>query len=745
MRLISKMLSIFAVFSIAVFLLGCSDDDSSSAFPIIPRADELTDFEKDGEMELKVSIRALEAFSMIEQILEMFQQTGYADSHAINQGPYAAMVADEMEHGKQMSKWIINSKMVLEGYTEVNKVYVWIDDPGVLRKGVCKIYSAPTEGDIYGVWTMNLGFFDKDDGTRTGFIAASSTKNASGNTEVMLNLQEENEWLPEGEMWTVQGKLTLTNDEGSGIVYYTSENWTGEEPEITYPTAIYAYNDAEVALQVDDADPIYLDRESYADIFMEYNVYSAEGENIRKSKNFGKPVMYEDDEGDKHHMYYGGWQGRHQLWGPQNVTVPVGAELESVEYGEEETTYTLGARYMGYLVEKTLVTTSMNDIKGEVLETWVNEGFKLYWNGSEWRKCDGSEGPWDCSSQESAAYDQLSSLVSDEQEHKMVWIWSDEGELTYNASSPSSFVKSDSTNYTPSATDEVWVNINMPIFVTYTGSGWKRYMDVQYSENSWEPTLSDLQDYTFEFDGEFYMHSKGLNYILTVAGLSATGLKKELENVIQPGTEANALENVTFTSNGTDYYWDTTALMLCSDSGLNNVHTQSEWYMEGDNSKVYTWQYAMNENETWNIMTYLKDADGEFVYLDDPIFFATINGVDMNGDIVEINGAAYDGHLFGVADVWMMMNENDGVLSGDMKDKIINIPEGDITGRDGNTYKIKPIFGVRLLDIVSQSDTSPTIDSSLTLDDLPEYEDISVGDMPEIETISFVEGEYVGE
>ena len=122
MRLITKMLSIFAIFSLAVFLLGCSDDDSSSAFPIMPRADELTDYEKDGEMELKVSIRALEAFGMIEEILEMFKQTGYADSHAINKGPYAAMVADEMEHGKQMSKWIINSKMVLEGYTEVNKV-----------------------------------------------------------------------------------------------------------------------------------------------------------------------------------------------------------------------------------------------------------------------------------------------------------------------------------------------------------------------------------------------------------------------------------------------------------------------------------------------------------------------------------------------------------------------------------------------------------------------------------------------
>ncbi len=739
MKRTTGILLVIFTFTVIIGLSRCKNNNSD-----ISASGTQSTYDND-RLEMKVSIKAVDQFSIVETVLNAIRQTQFWDSRIINKGPYAAMVSFEDDRSKELERWVIKSKMIVENGTDTNKVLCWIADPTELIKAVFRVTSAPTDSNPYGEWSMNVGFFDVSSGTQTGFFVAQSSVDSDGNVNVYLNSEmEQDDGMGGSFTYTQKGILVINNDTGKGIITYT--DWGMGGP--TLKTASYAYNANQVIVDEDGdgtGDSLF-NRNSYSDIHMDYNIYDSSGSNIRYSKSFGMPLKYTGGSSTEYY-YYGGWQGRHQLWGPQGASaLTEGTTLASGEYGDTST-YTIGKIYNGYLIEKTLIDTALNDIKGEIIETWMNEGFRLKWvNGnSSWEKCNGSGNPWDCTTTDNTLYD-VSGLASDSDGHKWVYVWGDQASQELTPATSTTF-----TGYTPADGDTVWVNISQPVFISYDGVSWVQFTNVTF--DGWDPQVDTgtTQAYSFSSNGSFYMHSKGVNYILVVTDSGATqSLKKEEENVIQPGTEAAALNGVVFVADTQTYTFSynagTDEIVLNDSNG--NPYTDSIWYMEKQSGGVanvsYSWQYAKGADETWNIMTYLKDADSNWVFLDDPIFFASTTGQDVSGNNVTVNGLAYDGHLFGIPDVWRMLEENNWVLSTDLKNKIINIPDGDITGKDSTVYKIKAVFGVRLLETATPDGSSPTIDPTLTLTGLPTYDSSEdIGTMPVVDTITIIEGEFV--
>ena len=70
----------------------------------------------------------MERTQIIGEILAMLAQTHYANEENVNSGPYMALVGSEGEDGgtvvKSIAPWVVDSKILLEGDKQVNRVQV---------------------------------------------------------------------------------------------------------------------------------------------------------------------------------------------------------------------------------------------------------------------------------------------------------------------------------------------------------------------------------------------------------------------------------------------------------------------------------------------------------------------------------------------------------------------------------------------------------------------------------------------
>jgi len=88
-------------------------------------------------------------------------------------------------------------------------------------------------------------------------------------------------------------------------------------------------------------------------------------------------------------------------------------------------------------------------------------------------------------------------------------------------------------------------------------------------------------------------------------------------------------------------------------------------------------------------------------------------------------------------------NNEDSGLSPEQKSKIINIPEGtEITDSQNKKYKIKPKFGLRILDEVEGA-CNVVIDDSISLSDAVEFVEHGVEDQPDVDEVLVMDGKFI--
>lgn len=844
---------------------------------------------------------ALEQFDIIETILSALAQTNYAEE--VGSGAYQAVISWEEESDgvdvKQLQTWTVKSELVdgthpTSGASQkVNVVQLWIPetDPHygteTLIKAQAEIYTSATVAedgsfDDYGEWDLNV-YFDADPtgidaSDPEGYFAASARLDANGNTTLkVVDRGMRNEWNLIEEM---KGVLVRSDSEGYGVVQYP--DWeacydpnSGTDCSVlsAFPTnsAKYSYNANYLGVQEGSDPAAYKDRDLsgaikmvhryglfYADADANNNI--AEGENVEKKVSFGFPVRYEmtalQDNTKQFEAwgYYGAWQGRHELWGPEGFVVDDGVNASPTVFtkadvppGQTAPTYTM-AEFAGTFTKRNLVAATLDDIKGVPVQTWLNKHYDVFYINSAWRSCVDGWIDWsnypisiECKNHDGSskggtdngftAFD-LSQLVLGQNDERWINVGQDDNgnfkQYLYLDSDPqvSGFTFSGAGFYeagnnfdqntgrmlpnspaaklTPASGDNLFIDISGQLFIQYTGdfsngaTGWVRKEYTGEDPVNGQPTFGNNDSaFSPSRDEEYYINAAGSNYIVKRKGTtdaeSSYDVKRELQTAANPdNTDSTATASIL--PAGTSYLaapWNTDVkytliedpadanyllMEVLSDSSGNNTAgdvASTEWGLfaydasdnplSGDGTAVTVDEYGFPTGQTrpvefnwekpgdgqnWGKQRFLKDGNGDYVILSNPITLNDVAVQDSAGTDKGTLSLQFDGWMHGMPDMYHELEKNGWTMTPEIAGKVVHIAAGtEATGSDSTRYFIKPLDTSLFLGVVNAfpNGTQPdmTLADTVDLTSLPTYTAHDMGAVPSGVSIKYTEGKAV--
>ncbi|TAJ98685.1 MAG: hypothetical protein EPO39_17610 [Candidatus Manganitrophaceae bacterium] len=571
--------------------------------------------------------------------------------------------------------------------------------------------------------------------------------------------------------------------------------------------AKYAYNADHLALQK-GSDPVeFKNRSAVNEMTHRYGLYdSITGEDVMKTKSFGFPVQYTDANGARQFAYYGAWQGRHSLWAG-NGTVPAGTVVTRQDRGPQQTaeTYTVSAPLVGTLTKRIPVAADINDIKGIAVETWVNSNFELRYlasgpSGAGWYECQHSIDPntgffTSTCTNPFTAFDSL--IVGANDNRKFVNINQCNGCGPNNPPTNYVYLGSDgpsgagfyvgtfdpnngrttatSTLYTPADNDFLWVNVGGSIYIEYNGTGWVEKTLTNFDTTTWTPEFDPQGDkpYTLPLDREFYINSRGANYIVKRIN-SGYDVKIEIQSTANPVNAstfvpASSVLKSQWNPDGESTYTFVTdsaspnfMKLVYASIGQNDqqatpapsvgdVVQKGQWglvlYTNGSSTSTqFNWDYP-REGDMFGSQQYLMSGN-DYILLSDPIMLQPVTLTNNKGDQKTLS-LQYDGWMHGLPDLFMELQKNGWVMTQDIADKIINIPAGTEVADaqvEGKSYLVKPLEVSQFLAVLSSDpgDLDISAADAINLEtDTPTFVDHNMGDTPETTGVKYSEGVLV--
>lgn len=618
-----------------------------------------------------VEEHTLEQFDILEQVLTALNQTHYYDQ--IGEPAYRAMVIQPGEGGTQASKsltpWVVESDIIdqngnvvepsaaVEGGDYDLRVRCWIeeveDGEMELIRAEFVITDPPTEnadGSFadYGEWQLNVKFGDGDD----DFFAATCAVDDDGANVITLH-EEFAEDGPAGDFpMEVVAVMYRDEDNGYGKVMYPDwEALHGPEAEeniteMPYTQAVYAYNDALLAVQEQDADePTYKSRTGEpVEMTHRYGVYDGTtGQDVLKTKSFGFPFYYTAD-GVTQRGYYGAWQGRHQIWSDGNTPPSEGTVLTREDWGDPSSdpeTYKMGPTFDGTFVKRTYADAQLADIQNIPVEIWVNQDYQLTYDSGTWYHCtemDWSANPPTCQNQidfeDEYGWEILTKNEDDTRKHININGWdqtnntnrqyvylaantiesntagfylAEQDQSTYETSVVEPLVELDTNDVT-----QLWAWVGGSLYVEWNGTSWVEKELVFFNEQNWTPEFGpNDKAYKLPEGRELYINLQGANYVVRKES-GTTTIKVELQTAANPsnvatGGDLAALSGYTFrepwADNNSTYAFDTDSasdnfLMLVYETIGDNDKDQDGIANEGVEVG------AVVEKDIWGIVAY---------------------------------------------------------------------------------------------------------------------------------------------
>ena len=535
------------------------------------------------------------------------------------------------------------------------------------------------------------------------------------------------------------------------------------------------------------------------------------GQDVMKTKSFGFPIRYTESGATKHGYYGAWQGRHQIWTQSEGSSVSEGTEVTREDTPPDQTaeTYTVSKEFKGTLVKRTLIDADIEDIKNIPVEIWINSDFNLIYTGGEWKYCsqmDWSADPPTCAVALKVFDDEIgfASLIvgaNDDRKNVNINRWDNDSHqnvtYVYEAASDDNSgagfyeatqgddgkatVDTPRVKLDPSDGDSVFVWMGGCIYVEYQGSGvWKEKELVGFDTKNWTPEFSDAgdKDYTLPLNKELYINMQGANFIVKRTAESTYETQLELQTAANPSNAttvvaANTIFKDQWNADGSSTYefitdsGDTNYLMLLYKTiGDNDKDAQGNanagvevgavvqsdiWglqaYVDGDaTTTMYNWEYK-GDNESWGSVTYLKNADGTYKLLDDPMRFNSITAKN-NSDEDKTLALQYDGWMMGLPDMHEELKKNNWTMTDDISDKIINLAAGtEVTDSETSTvYVLKPLEVSQFLEVVS-SDTAGLPDISqadnIDLSTAPEFVEHGMGDMPEVSTVKYTEGKLV--
>jgi hypothetical protein len=720
---------------------------SSSSLLATRRMSLATDSDYSSAQTVKsVDERALSQFDIFNTIFSAMEQTHYADAENVGKGPYGNMVTWIEEHGdgvqKQLVPWVVDSSMVAEGGKSVNQVLVWMlmpmgDGETHLIKVKMSIYEPPVrkpDGSYadFGVWRLDAGF----DETGLNYFAAEARR--EGGLSVVSVHQKE-------EQREMKGILQKSDERGSGKVLFPDEDACrgpggGDACQPPSATVAYVYDAAHVALQKNDQDVLYKDRNSVVDLANRYGLYDAvTGEAVAKSHSFGFPIRYTDAQGRQRYGYYGAWQGRHQIWSDNQQSLPAGTLVTRADRPSNQAaeTYTVSNPFQGTLVKRTLVPADIQDLKDIVVETWVNKNYSLRYQDGSWETCvwpqpaPGQMGPIQPTC---TAFTDWTSIAYNADDHRrFVGInymppppQCQPGlpcppqdppqplNLVYFADVDKFYVATQDNGQStptmplqewapPAQFGNMWVNVGGSIYIQFNGTKWVQKKLVSFDDSTCTPTFDTSPgadvDYALEPGREYYVNNPGANYVVqrTESGYQ---VQIELQSVANPVNyqaflPAGATFKPQWAGNGTTYAFVTDPAspsflkLVYADVDPNDrtpgaaqgaVVQQGQWglvaFVDGASTGVQYNWDYPRDGENWGTQQFLLNGDGSYKMLDDPLRFGPV-ALTNHAGVSKTYSLQFDGSwVNGLPDIYRELEKNHFVLSDEIADKVVLIPAG---------------------------------------------------------------------
>ncbi len=360
---------------------------------------------------------------------------------------------------------------------------------------------------------------------------------------------------------------------------------------------------------------------------------------------------------------------------------------------------------------------------------------------------------------------------------------------------------------------QLWVWVGGSVYVQYTGNttpphtGWVEKSLVGFDEERWQPEFGlpeDDLDYILPEGRELYINMNGANYVVRKETGQDENVLLELQTVAHPGntvsggvmadvtsytfkepwaefnstyefdtdpTSGTYLMLVYKTIGDNDKEMDTNGDMVPKDGVGAGLKVQNDlWGIEaydanddpvlGDDDRpvAFNWEYA-GEGEDWGKVTYLVDADDNYVLLSDPVRFnsITVSVAEGVATVVPVGtegsktlALQYDGWMMGLPDMYGDLSQNGWTMTDDIKNKVINLQTGTevVDSVTGFEYVLKPLDISQFL--LPFDETDDDWDESLLPDltqadevdmtDVPVYVEHGMGDMPTGTTVLYSEG-----
>ncbi len=753
-----------------------------------------------------VEENTLKQFDMIETILNAVNQTNYNDH--IGDGAYKSMVAfNEEENGvevKSLEPWIVQADAIIESGVSVLRLQAWIEEHGGYVKAEFKIYAPPTQNSDgsyadYGEWVLNVKF---DEYGINNFYALSCEATDNG---ALLKVHEKNtghgDNEPSGESKAVMHRGTAT---GYGKVSYPDYEayWgpDGDRTLTTYPTntAAYAYNETYLSVKEGSSSPIYKSRNAVMEMTHRYGVFNNDtGDDIMRTKSFGFPIRYTNGDGQSMHSYYGAWQGRHQIW-TDGDPIPIDTVVTRDDTPPDQViTYTMGPTFNGVLVRRDLVDATLSDIQNIPVEIWVNNDYKLMFDGGVWKHCKQITwgNPPSCFDTP-VVFDTdigLETLIVDPNNHRKnvhingydsatgdkQFVYLKDGTYDYDGTqieviTPNFYEATPNNNggmtpnyplvaIVPANIDMLWVWMGGSIYVEYTGTEWVEKELLNFDQRTWTPEFGNNNKiFNLPEGKELYINMQGANYIVNRSGATTT-VKLELQTAVNPGNQEEIVPSGTIfkdswnpdTNSTFELDTDPTSsnyMMLVFETVGDNHLNQDPVPSVGDiatnvwginatgaASGAFNWEYSTDGG--WGSVSYLLDANDAILYLDEALQFDPITGVNGAGETKTLS-LRFDGWMGGLPDMYHELQKTGWAITDDISNKVLNLPAGtELTDSVTDVvYVLKPLEISQFLVSAAEPDAAdrPEISAAdaLNIDDVPNYVEHYMGSVPtNIETL----------
>lgn len=662
---------------------GNLTDHQGKAVSALENPAAKTDMEKD-KFQLNIWEKNLDEFQIIDQLLFALKQTKYEDPQFINKGPYGTLV--RWQEDNKLEKWIIDSKMVTIDGKSVNQINMWVQEDMGLIEAQFNISEPASTNNRYGEWTAQARMLNSD-GTVHGRFAANTTVNSAGQAIIRV------EHLNMGDHdYDFKGKLVLKDDIGAGVFRGVFQN---QEENLRY-----SYNTNHLIVEK-AGDMTCKDRNQFEEFTLDYNVYTADGMNIKNQKRFGFPLKLQGETvtGHDQYLYYGAYHNRHGLYTGNRELPAQGSMLVRSDNNQNET-YRYYGRHKGFFAKKMIKEARLSDIAFQILTSRTYESFNIRFNDNDkqFYRCE-MQNSLNCD----IAFD-TNELRTIPSLQKQVRLYSNQGEIN-----PGDLMPMDGEMF--------WVSIDQPIYLEYDGVQWSKW-SYEFPENSneWMPKLIEKSSFTFDKSQTLFVHAQDFGFELKVTvenELTILALKEYSEHIVLPGAEALQASKLLFKDkwSNQEYTFDAASMDLHSMDG--SLMTDGRWDLEGSDGSTYQWVYPRNDDDNYASIDYLTDVNGDFVFLDEAIYFSPFK---LNEKM--ITGLGFDGHIRGLPDYHRLFRDSNGVLTEEIKSKIVNIPFGTYYDRvdEEKFYFIKPIRGIKVLNPVAADLCSLSPDQSISLD-----------------------------